>query len=89
MTNEQLQSFAANVAPENKMSEDRAELAVLWAVFHKASDKVKAEVLKELKLDAQSFQRASQPGHELWYPHYLQVAAKAARMIEPKPAKNI
>jgi hypothetical protein len=30
---------------------------------------------------AEVFRHTNQPGHEIWYPHHLQVAAEAAEVL--------
>mgnify|MGYP001587521218 CR=1 FL=1 len=79
--------FAKHVDPKDAMPDKIAENHVLWAVFHACPGKVKESVLKKFLDSVDAFRNPDNcPGgsvsHELWYPHHLQIAARAAQLIK-------
>lgn len=84
-----VQAFADAIDADDIMPASAIDHETLYA-FERALPKsallksALLTVLKDLLDHCNHFQRASVPGHANWYPHYLQLAARVARMIERK-----
>ncbi len=67
---------------------DRAEpgeLAALRELFNAAPEALKRRVLERLLYSAEHFRRGDEPGHHVWYPHWLQAAAWAVEHFGVEP----
>lgn len=84
MTPAEARKFAAEIPDGERMSHARATREVLQMVLHEAPNSTKRKVLNSLLESAEAYQRTSQPGHTVWYSHYLQLAALAAEAFGPK-----
>ena len=79
MTPEQATEYAKHV--DQQESERDLERVVLCALLAESSPTLRKRVMRKLLKKADAFQRADMPGHEVWYPHHVQVAACAAGML--------
>lgn len=79
LTAKDVLQFAEHAYPRE--TDDATLLCVLRAVAGEASATAKRRALQQLIRTAETFRPADHPGHEVWYPHHIQVAARAVRIL--------
>ena len=80
MTRKDAHEFAQHVDDNDRITEEECNRELNRLLWSLAPTSLKSKVLQTLLSRAEAFRRADAPGHEVWYPHHLQVAAFAARV---------